>query len=175
MAWLAEGSSAMVVTPIVSGSIVLLISAFVDPLFGLGPSSGAAPVAASGCCCVSATPRKIPKTPASWWRPSTGASFTSDANGPRTVARVQPLRAMRSSKTSVADRGRRRVLDPFETEQRFAEVNDERDDDVWCLRLAVGPSTSRCTAHPWPGRSWPGTPPCGGRLAGTLALGHRIR
>ena len=30
------------------------------------------------------------------------------------------------------------MLDPFETEQRFAEVNDERDDDVWCLRLAVG-------------------------------------
>ena len=40
MAWLAEGSSAMVVTPIVSGSIVLLISAFVDPLFGLGPLLG---------------------------------------------------------------------------------------------------------------------------------------
>ena len=54
---LAEGSSAMVVTPIVSGCIVLLISAFVDPLFGLGPPSVCCSCAPHlGCCCVSATP-----------------------------------------------------------------------------------------------------------------------
>ena len=63
MAWLAEGSSAMVVTPIVSGSIVLLISAFVDPLFGLGPLLGVLLLCAASWLLLRFRdpPRKIPQ------------------------------------------------------------------------------------------------------------------
>ena len=67
----------MVVTPIVSGCIVLLISAFVDPLFGLGPLLGVLLLcAASWLLLRFRDPHgRFPKTPACWWRPSTGASF----------------------------------------------------------------------------------------------------
>ena len=63
MAWLAEGSSAMVVTPIASGSLVLLISAFIDPLFGLGPLLGVLLLCAASWLLLRFRdpPRKIPQ------------------------------------------------------------------------------------------------------------------
>ena len=45
---------------------------------------------------------------------------------------------------------------PLRNRAALRQVNDERDDDVWCLRF-VASLDLRCTAPPWPGRSWRGT------------------
>ena len=127
----------MVVTPIASGSIVLLIG-LVDPLFGLGPLLGVLLLcAASCCCCASAIPHeKSLKTPAFWWRPSTGASLPSTRAG-----HALPPGSSHREDEVIEDLGggpSKGLRDGFETEQRFVAVDDEGKDDVWCLRLAVG-------------------------------------
>ena len=141
MAWLAEGSSAMVVTPIVSGSIVLLISAFVDPLFGLGPLLGVLLLCAASWLLLRFRdpPRKIPQDAGLLVAPIDGRIVhlrreraTHRRPGPATASDevIEDLDGGPWTKGACSTL--------FETEQRFAEVNDERDDDVWCLRLAIG-------------------------------------
>lgn len=141
MAWLAEGSSAMVVTPIVSGSIVLLISAFIDPLFGLGPLLGVLLLCAASWLLLRFRdpPRKIPQDAGLLVAPIDGRAVLLR----RERATHRRPASDASSADIIEDLGggpwtEGACTAPFETEQRFAAVDDEREDDVWCLRLAVG-------------------------------------
>ena len=141
MAWLAEGSSAMVVTPIVSGSIVLLISAFVDPLFGLGPLLGVVLLCAASWLLLRFRdpPRKIPQEAGVLVAPIDGR-----------VVHVRRERAThRRPDSSTAAETIVEDLDggawaegacaiAFETEQRFAAAEEDGEDEFWCLRIEVG-------------------------------------
>ena len=141
MAWLAEGSSAMVVTPIASGSLVLLISVFIDPLFGLGPLLGVLLLCAASWLLLRFRdpPRKIPQDAGLLVAPIDG--------------RVVHLRRERAThRRPGSDAASADIFEdlgggswiegactiPFDTEQRFTAVDDECEGDVWCLRLTVG-------------------------------------
>ena len=141
MAWLAEGSSAMVVTPIVSGSVVLLISAFIDPLFGLGPLLGVLLLCAASWLLLRFRdpPRKIPQDTGLLVAPIDGRIVHLRRERPthRRPESSTPAEAVvEDLEGGVWTEGS--CATAFETEQRFVAVDDEGKDDVWCLRLAVG-------------------------------------
>lgn len=141
MTWLAEGTSAMVVTPIVSGSVVLLISAFVDPLFGLGPLLGVFLLCASSWLLLRFRdpPRKIPQEP---------GLLVAPIDGTVVVLRRERGTHHRPASGTPSENIREDLGDgtwveggcstAFATEQRYVAVEDEREGDVWCLRIAVG-------------------------------------
>ena len=142
MAWLAEGSSAMVVTPIVSGCVVLLISAFIDPLFGLGPLLGVVLLCGASWLLLRFRdpPRRIPQDPGILLAPIDGTVVHLRRERPthrRPEANTPPDKVIEDLGGGPWIAGA--SSSSFATEQRFAPVQDEGKDDVWCLRIAVGP------------------------------------
>lgn len=141
MAWLAEGSSAMVVAPIVSGSIVLLISAFIDPLFGLGPLLGVLLLSAASWLLLRFRdpPRRIPQDAGLLVAPIDGTVVHLRRERPthrRPDANTPPAEVVEDLGGGPWTAGA--SASSFETEQRFLPVDDEEQGDVWCLRVAVG-------------------------------------
>jgi hypothetical protein len=142
MAWLAEGSSAMVVTPLVSGSVVLLISAFIDPLFGLGPLLGVVLLCGASWLLFRFRdpPRRITQDADVLLAPIDGTVVHLRRERPthrRPEANTPPGKV-------IEDLGGGPWIigaspSSFATEQRFVPVQDEGENDVWCLRIAIGP------------------------------------
>ncbi len=141
MAWLAEGSSAMVVTPIVSGSIVLLISAFVDPLFGLGPLLGVFLLCASAWLLLRFRdpPRRIPQDPGVLVAPIDGTVLhvcLERGTHHRPASGTPPENVREDLGGGPWVEGGCSTM--FATEQRYVAADSEEEGDVWCLTIAVG-------------------------------------